>query len=203
MPELRLQEMTAQPVFYDFEASGIAGFPIEIGWAWPDGNNVKSDSLLISPADGWDTIGNWETQAEKIHGISLALLKREGLPAASVVSRLNKCLGGRTLYSDSHLDTKWMAQLFTATQLRPAFDVHLMPAGELVDDLRQTMELSRAAAAGIAENVGRKFPHTHRARTDALYWAELWSAFSREELEIQPSKDAGHAPGRALHLAQQ
>jgi hypothetical protein len=51
--------MQTQPVFYDFEASGLTGFPVEIGWAWFDRDMVKSDSLLIAPAEGWDVVGDW------------------------------------------------------------------------------------------------------------------------------------------------
>jgi hypothetical protein len=173
--------MPGIPVFYDFEASGLTGFPIEIGWAWPDGSAVISDSLLIAPAAHWDLTGRWETQAETIHGISINQLKAEGRPPLSVVQRLNRCLAGRTLYSDSPLDTGWMAQLFAATTLLPTFTVHLMPAGELVDDLRRTVGLSHHAAVQIADDVGDSFPHTHKARADAVYWAELWAAFSNAD----------------------
>jgi hypothetical protein len=173
--------MRSIPVFYDFEASGLTGFPIEIGWAWLDGSAVKSDSLLISPAAEWDLTGRWETQAEAIHGISIKQLKAEGLPPLSVVQRLNRCLAGRKLYSDSPLDAGWMAQLFAATTLLPTFTVHLMPAGELVDDLRRTVGLSHHAAVQIANCVGDRFPHTHKARADAVYWAELWAAFSNAD----------------------
>jgi hypothetical protein len=169
------------PVFYDFEASGLRGFPIEIGWAWLDGSAVKSDSLLIAPAAHWDLTGRWETQAERIHGISIKQLNDEGFPPLSVAQRLNHCLAGRALYSDSRLDTGWMAQLFAATSLLPTFTVHLMPAGELVDDLRRTVGLSHRVSVQIADDVGNSFPHTHRARADAVYWAELWAAFSNAE----------------------
>lgn len=173
--------MPSTPVFYDFEASGLTGFPIEIGWAWLDGSAVKSDSLLIAPAAHWDLTGRWETKAEAIHGISIKQLKAEGQPPLTVVQRLNHCLAGRTLYSDSPLDTGWMAQLFAATSVLPTFTVHLMPAGELVDDLRRTMGLSHHAAVQIANGVGDSFPHTHKARADAVYWAELWAAFSNAD----------------------
>jgi hypothetical protein len=173
--------MPSIPVFYDFEASGLTGFPIEIGWAWLDGRAVKSDSLLIAPAAHWDLTGSWEAQAERIHGISITQLYDEGFPPLCVAQRLNRCLAGRTLYSDSALDAGWMGQLFAATTLLPTFTVHLMPAGELVDDLRRTVGLSHLASVQIADNVGDSFPHTHRARDDAVYWAELWAAFSNAE----------------------
>jgi hypothetical protein len=179
--------MLINPVFYDFEASGLTGFPIEIGWAWLDGSGVISDSLLIAPAAHWDLIGKWETQAETVHGITIQQLKTEGHPPLSVVQRLNRCLAGRTLYSDSPLDTGWMEQLFAATSLSPTFIVHLMPAGELVDDLRRTVGLSHHVAVQIADGVGDRFPHTHKARADAVYWAELWAAFSNADTASHPA----------------
>jgi hypothetical protein len=173
--------MRTTPVFYDFEASGFTGFPIEIGWAWQDGSAVKSDSRLIAPAPSWDLAGRWEKQAERVHGISIKHLLSEGLSPLYVAQQLNRNLAGRTLYSDSPLDTGWMAQLFAATSLVPTFTAHLMPAGELVDDLRRMRGISLEAAAEIADTVGDNFPHTHKARADAVYWAELWSAFSKAD----------------------
>lgn len=170
--------MPSIPVFYDFEASGLADFPIEIGLAWLDGSAVKSYSLFIAPAAHWDLTGRWETQAEAVHGLSIKQLKPEGFPPLPVAQRLNRCLAGRTLYSDSPLDTGWMAQLFAATSLLPTFTVHLMPAGELVDNLRRTVGISNQAAVQIADDVGDRFPHTHRARAYAVYWAELWDTFA-------------------------
>jgi hypothetical protein len=189
-----------QPVFYDFEASGLAGFPIEVGWACLDGDNVKSDSLLIAPAAGWDVVGDWKEGIESIHGISLRQLQSEGLPTVSVASQLNFCLAGRILYSDSPLDTRWMAQLFSAAQLEPSFKVALMPAAELVDDLRRKLALSLKDAMEIAEYVGKRFPHTHRARLDAVYWAELTSAFIEAAGGGPQREVADPTIGRIPHL---
>jgi hypothetical protein len=190
--------MHAQPVFYDFEASGLTGFPVEVGWAWLDGDIVKSDSLLIAPADGWDVIGDWDLKAEGLHGISVGQLRNEGFSTVSVAQRLNFCLAGLTLYSDSPLDQKWMAQLFAAANITTRFKMGLMPAAEFIDDVRRRMALSKEMAGTIAESVGREFPHTHRARADALYWAELWTAFSRSDYTRQQNPGGGRSVNLAL-----
>jgi hypothetical protein len=171
--------MELQPIFYDFEASGFTGFPIEIGWAWLDGASVKSDSLLIRPMTNWDIDANWDAQAQSIHGISVTQLKEEGFPTAEVAQRLNYALRGRTLYSDSAFDIKWMGQLFTAAGVSSRFKLHRMPAPELIDDLRMRLALPKRVASQIAQSVDRQFPHTHHARDDALYWAQLWANFSQ------------------------
>jgi hypothetical protein len=36
-------KMLSVLVFCDFEASGLPGLPVDVGWAWLDGSAVKSD----------------------------------------------------------------------------------------------------------------------------------------------------------------
>lgn len=43
------------PVFYDCEATGLEGVPIEIGWAFADVNNaIQSEGHLIKPPESWN-----------------------------------------------------------------------------------------------------------------------------------------------------
>ena len=62
----------ANPVFYDCEASGIEGFPIEVGWALVvrPTRSIHSEAHLIRPAPSWDVQGAWDPKAEALHGIT-------------------------------------------------------------------------------------------------------------------------------------
>src|SRR5471032_2433732 len=112
-----------KPVFYDFEANGLDGFPIEVGFAFVDDrNSIVSGSWLIKPEAQWEIANSWDAGAQEIHGISPDQLMSEGLSAIHVAQRLNQSLAGRDLYSDSPFEQKWMAPLFYAGGLEPAFD---------------------------------------------------------------------------------
>ncbi|MET0379714.1 MAG: hypothetical protein ABW049_12050, partial [Spongiibacteraceae bacterium] len=60
------------PAILDFEASGLGGgtYPIEVGYVLGDG---RSACYLIRPEPDWQ---GWSADAEKLHGISRALLTR-------------------------------------------------------------------------------------------------------------------------------
>ena len=57
--------VSAVPVFYDFEASSLDGFPIEIGWARADlaSGTILSEGHLIRPPAAWDVRGTWDSSA--------------------------------------------------------------------------------------------------------------------------------------------
>ena len=53
------------PVFYDCEATGPSGYPIEVGWAYIDElGALISESHLIRPPAEWDIKSVWDEQAE-------------------------------------------------------------------------------------------------------------------------------------------
>lgn len=106
------------PVVLDVEASGFgrASYPIEIGFVLPDG---QSHCALIRPEAGWT---HWDPAAEEVHHIPRELLLERGQPAADVARLLNRHLRGLTVYSDGwSYDYSWLALLFDAVDLLPAF----------------------------------------------------------------------------------
>jgi len=141
----------------DVEASGFGSgsYPIEVGWALPDG---RTGCLLVCPPPHWT---HWDERAERIHGIGRATLLRHGHPPLAVAQRLNDELGGRTVYSDAwgH-DYAWLATLYDEAALLPTF--RLEPAARLLGDtqLGQLGELHRRAFDEL--KVQR-----HRASNDA------------------------------------
>src|ERR1700736_2500361 len=93
---------TASPVFYDCEASSFDGMPIEIGWAFVDSlsGEGRSEGDLIKPPADWNIKAVWDPHAEKVHGITLTQLLRDGRPPLEIAARMNDVLSGRELFSD-------------------------------------------------------------------------------------------------------
>jgi DNA polymerase III epsilon subunit-like protein len=147
----------ALPCVIDIEASGFGrgSYPIEIGFVLPDGSAYCT---LIQPDETWT---HWDEHAERIHGITRALLRSHGRAAKEVAAELNDRLAGRSVYCDNWAhDYAWLARLFDAACTRPSFRLrHLRellsePAAERFDDARDLIE--------------RSFPlHRHRASSDA------------------------------------
>ncbi len=175
--------VASSPVFYDFEASALDGCPIEIGWAWWDGTIVKSESHLILPDPTWDIESSWDDRAEALHGITLKQLKSQGEPAFNVARHLNEAVGGRELFADSPFDVDWLSQLFEVAGSDPAFELRLMLAPVLIEQLRVKLGIPEAEASPIMTRIKQEYPHTHRAEADARQWAEIWRAI----LEYAPN----------------
>jgi len=102
----------------DIEASDIHpdSYPIEIGILLPDGESYCS---LIKPESQWS---HWSDKAEAVHGISRQEICKHGKPVAEVAHSLNRCLDGKTVYSDCWvLDHPWMIRLFQVANIKPTF----------------------------------------------------------------------------------
>jgi hypothetical protein len=141
----------------DIEASGFGArsYPIEVGWALPDG---RTGCLLVCPPPHWT---HWDAEAERVHGITRATLLRHGHAPLAVARRLNEELAGQTVYCDGwgH-DYPWLATLYEEAELSPSF--RLEPAARLLRDtqLGQLDALHRRAFDEL--EVQR-----HRASNDA------------------------------------
>lgn len=99
-----------QPVFMDFEASGLSkdSYPIEVAWSNTDSS---IESYLIRPEPSWT---HWDEHAEvEIHGISRDDLMEKGLPVEWVVGRMRGKLMGQYVYVDGgEFDAVWCEKLF-------------------------------------------------------------------------------------------
>ena len=115
---------TNLPIFYDCEASSLAGFPIEVGWAYVDvpSMQIKSEAYLIRPPDHWWSKSIWDPEAEKLHKIPPQTLFQDGHPPREVAGRMNEALRDRQLYSDNPAyDEPWLRSVFVEAGLLPAF----------------------------------------------------------------------------------
>ena len=97
----------------DFEASCLPqrgpSYPIEVGIAGDGG----SSAWLIQPHASW--LGwQWSGEAERLHGITLGQLQREGQPVEVVAHALRAALVGHRAVADSGFDNYWMKTLAEA-----------------------------------------------------------------------------------------
>lgn len=106
----------------DIEASGLGddSYPIEIAWGHRYDPTVY-DSFLIRPPENWT---HWDDYAEfNIHGLSRETLRREGISVADAVARLERHLGGKTVYSDYvPSDRPWVVKLYRQIGREPTFE---------------------------------------------------------------------------------
>jgi hypothetical protein len=162
------------PVFYDCEASELdEGYIIEIGWAFSDGENFVSAGSLIRPLAAWNINDAWSSEAESLHGISLARLREEGRPAEDVARMMNEALAGRELFSDDPAyDVRWIGQLFDAAGVSPGFVVNETTAQHFLELLVKKHNFDSAQFQRVWEDSRRD--HRDRAEADALGNAKLW-----------------------------
>lgn len=175
---------TAVPIFYDCEASGFDGVPIEIGWAFAEAETgvLTSEGHLIQPPPGWPIEESWDPAAEALHGISLGQLRKHGRPVGEIAQRMNRALGGRELYSDSPLDEVWLKRIFKEAGVEPCFIISRRGVEVLISELAANRDLDASAYARAKKLAGRLAPPRHCAEADARYWAVLWNIVSRGTL---------------------
>lgn len=145
------------PCVLDVEASGFGrnSYPVEVGVALPDGRALCT---LIRPQPEWT---HWDDSAQDLHGISRETAVLHGRSARAVAELLNRELAGRTVYTDAWAhDYAWLATLFNAADLQPAFRLEHL---RMLLDETQTASLDDARRQAVEElRVTR-----HRASNDA------------------------------------
>jgi hypothetical protein len=168
----------AAPVFYNLEASGLNGCPIEVGWAWSDVDSgaIHSDSYLIRPPLEWDVAGTWDPRIATRHGISIDHLSRRGRPILEILRRLNEALVGREVYADSPFSEPWLRQLFDSERIEPDFSVRRTHPVRLFIHFGCDQRLYAAAKRQAL----RIAPLRHRAEADARHWAVMWAIVASE-----------------------
>lgn len=141
-------------VFADVEASGLQylSYPIEIGWAWIEGEHVAARSILVKPTQEWlSWKTGWNEEAEQLHGISLDQLLATGLEPSEACERLNREFKEAEIAFDTgpaaH-DARWLSILYKASSMEPSF-----PLAKLSSDL---CVLGYARMARIPDGIVRQ-----------------------------------------------
>ena len=169
------------PVFYDIEASGFDGYPIEVGWAWWDAesDSIHSEAHLIKPDAVWEIDQTWDQRAEELHGISLRQLEQEGEPTIKVAQRMNVALAERDLYATSPYDETWLNQLFDSAGLDMSFTLHQTSADILIVQQARKLRRNPTEIQSTMQQAAQAAPHTHRAEADARHLATCWQLISQ------------------------
>jgi len=188
--------------FVDCEATSFNGHCTEIGFAqvWlgrpltqspatvaahPDFPSIfiRSNSSLVR-VDRWmDDYLKWDPAAEKITGISRAMVLEQGKPAQEVALWLNAELSGLTTYSDAKRhDSNWIDQVFKVAGLKRGFKI------SQVERLTLRCDIDKAEFRAHCDRQfdtlhGEEKPH--RAEADAISWAHVFAKCWRD---VAPKK---------------
>lgn len=146
----------------DIEASNFGGWPIEVAIGDPIEGTIWSS--LIRPHPAWD-LARWSAQAQLIHGITPAMLERDGRAAAEVAEEVHQRLLLNWVISDNTgYDGPWMQMLMHVAGL------HGPPMHDALEWIRvvvgvDTAAIDRAAQQNRTEwrNLRRR---VHRAAAD-------------------------------------
>lgn len=145
----------------DFEASCLPednfSYPIEVALAKVGG---PTRSWLIRPTAEWE-YWDWSDDAEALHGISRALLQREGLPVRQVLAELKEEAAGCDVYADCDLDAYWLETLAAACKEPLPFPVRYV--GELLSQ----RGFERREVLAALNRAKEERPTEHIARDDA------------------------------------
>lgn len=145
----------------DFEASCLpedsASFPVEVALA-KVGGTVRT--WLIRPSPRW-RYWDWCEQAERLHGISRAMLEREGTDARQVLAELAAEARGFQVYADSDLDAYWLETLAEACGQPAPFPIRF------IGELFQHMRMNSSTVTRAEAKARRRMPAEHVACKDA------------------------------------
>ena len=177
--------------FVDVEASSLNAdsFPIELAWVDRHG---QGESYLIRPEPEWT---DWSERSEAVHGISRAVLLRDGRPALWVAHRAHAMLDGHLTISDNpRYDAQWLSKLYKLAgypEIR-LHSLHFVAGTEIARILalnvaepdspaywrqaRLLLDAAQNLVAQTTETAIMQLTHRHRALSDATDLWRIWLA---------------------------
>lgn len=161
-------------VVLDVEASGLghSSYPVEVAYASSSG---REESYFIKPTSYWLEHGEWDENAERLHGLSHQQLLQQGDNIVSVALQLNKYLCGKlVMCHDLTFDGFWLTQLFKAANTSVTF--HLIDLSELFDFWGEEKAHLYKEEYGKTLNTNE-----HRALPDAKRFVEAYRAFLKRQ----------------------
>ncbi|WP_028486831.1 hypothetical protein [Thiomicrorhabdus chilensis] len=166
-----------KPIFIDFEASAINGFPIEIAYGTSE-EDLKC--FLIKPLPVWnDADYLWDYNAQDMHGFSKNYINQYGINAETVARELSSDLKGKTVYADNGADLNWLLMLLDdvsemtgETYPEPKFKlIHT-----LIHEQKIPNEIAYKAQIVASEKFREKGLTAHKADADTLKHIWTWEA---------------------------
>lgn len=95
-------------------------WPIEIGFAWIEGDKVESWSSLIQPDQSWD-LDDWSIASSRVHKIPKDMIM-SAPPARDVAAAALAMLDGKHLVSDNpSFEKRWMNKLLSTADAASPF----------------------------------------------------------------------------------
>lgn len=168
------------PCFVDCEASGLGvdSYPIEIAWSYPDGS-IESHLLNTALIPEWTY---WDHGAERIHGLTREYLEEHGEDPRVVALRMNACLEGQTLYSDSKaFDGFWIQGLYEVLGMDMTFSIGCLYKELLAKVLPKYVLQDPAELSQLIDRAKRGVDYReHRAEWDVKYLRSLYEQVIRE-----------------------
>jgi hypothetical protein len=167
----------ARIVFLDIEASSLDAdsWPVEIGAAWIDDDEISVVSSLIRPDPDWPRSA-WSSASASIHAI--AEVELEMAPrAAEVAAHFAALLQGALVVSDAPAwDGYWLRRLLATLDPAPRIAVRDF-------EVVAHVAFSHQARPTVHEYLARS-RSPHRAGPDARRLAAAWRAGLRAERRL-------------------
>lgn len=170
------------PIFLDFEASSLRGYPVQVAYG-SDESNVTC--MLIKPLPVWLAEPElWDYNAEAVHGFSQAYLHQHGLDAVTVAKTLTDDLAGKVVFADSGLDSFWLSLLLSDAAALAKCEFQ-QPRFLLIDQLiaslnplpaRALVQQAQAQASALFKAKGLV---PHQADNDVLKHIWAWQSLQR------------------------
>ena len=121
----------------------------------------------------------WDPDAEKLHGITLWQLRRDGRPPLEIAAQMNRSARSSRAFADSPVDDeRWLKLLFREAAIEPSFTISAVNADLLTAQAATKLGWDAAAYEEAKARVSEASPVRHRAEADARYLAELWRVVS-------------------------
>lgn len=166
-----------KPIFIDFEASSINGYPIQVAYG-----SCEADlkCTLIRPLERWNNeTWLWDYKAQALHGFSNHFINEYGINAITVARRMSEDLKGKSIYSDSAADMSWLLMLLNGVREMTG-EMYHKPEFNLISKLLYEHKVPDDIAVKAQVEADRKFRShglvAHKADADTLKHIWTWEA---------------------------
>lgn len=167
-------DLEHNPIFIDFEASSIQGFPVQVAYGTSE-SDLKC--FLIKPLEIWNNATYmWDYNAQDIHGFSKNYINQYGINAETVAREVSEDLKGKTIYADNGADMNWLFMLlddvaeFTGeTYPEPSFKL----IQTLLHELKVPSDTAYKASVMANEKFKARGLRPHKADNDTL--KHIWT----------------------------
>lgn len=166
-----------KPIFIDFEASSLEGFPIQVAYGSCE-EGLKC--FLIKPLSEWNQEEHlWSLVSQEIHGFSKNYINQYGINAQSVAIEVSNDLNGKTIYADSQADMRWLCMLLDDSARLTGID-YPKPEFKLISALVNEHKILSSTAVKAQIMAEKKFKArgliAHKADADVLKHIWTWEA---------------------------